>query len=97
MGRSGLPIGCSVRIEKPDLQAVIDRLLELGYQVIGPRVSESAVVLGEISSLQDLPIGHVDSQDAGTYRLEKNGGSAYFDYVVGPHSLKDFIFPPRRP
>ena len=36
MSRSGLPIGCSVRIEKPDLQAVIDRLGELGYRVIGP-------------------------------------------------------------
>ena len=95
MGRSALPIGCSVRIEKPDLQAVIDRLLELSYRVIGPRVSESAVVLGEICSLRDLPIGYVDAQEAGTYRLEKNGGNAYFDYVVGPHSLKDFVFPPQ--
>ena len=60
MSRSGLPIGCSVRIEKPDLQAVIDRLMELGYRVIGPKVLESAVVLGEIASLQELPIGYVD-------------------------------------
>ena len=26
MGKSGLPIGCSVRIDKPDLQCLIDRL-----------------------------------------------------------------------
>lgn len=95
MGRSGLPIGCSVRIEKPDFQAVIDRLLELGYRVVGPRVSESAVVLDEITSIEDLPVGYTDEQDAGKYRLRQNGGNSYFDYVVGPHSVKDFMFPPQ--
>jgi ferredoxin len=95
MGRSGLPIGCSVRIEKPDLQAVIDRLGELGYRVIGPTVRESAIVLGEVRSMSDLPIGYADVQDAGKYRLEKNGQDTCFNYVVGPHSLKDFVFPPQ--
>jgi ferredoxin len=74
---------------------VIDRLQELGYRVIGPKASEAAIVLGDISSLQDLPIGYVDEQEAGTYRLQKNGASAYFDYMVGPHSLKDFVFRPQ--
>lgn len=95
MGRSGLPIGCSVRIEKPDLQAVIDRLLELGYRVVGPRVAESAVVLDEITSIEDLPVGYTDEQNAGKYRLRQDGSNSYFDYVVGPHSLKDFMFPPQ--
>jgi sulfhydrogenase subunit beta (sulfur reductase) len=95
MGRSSLPIGCSVRIEKPDLQAVIDRLLELGYRVVGPRMADSAIVMGEIHSLDDLPIGVTDEQDPGKYRLGKNEEGTYFDYVVGPHSLKDFVFPPQ--
>ncbi|MFO0891175.1 MAG: 4Fe-4S dicluster domain-containing protein [Isosphaeraceae bacterium] len=95
MARSGLPIGCSVRIEKPDLQAVIDRLLELGYRVVGPRVSESAVVLGEIRTLDDLPIGISDVQEAGKYRLERRDDGMYFNHVVGPNSLKELVFPPQ--
>jgi ferredoxin len=95
MARSGLPIGCSVRIEKPDLQAVIDRLIELGYRVVGPTIRESAVVLGEVRSLDELPIGYTDVQDAGKYRLEKHADAGYFDYLVGPHSLKELVFPPR--
>ena len=42
-----------------------------------------------------MPIGYTDDQEAGRYRLVKNGNGAYFDYVVGPHSLKDFVFPPQ--
>jgi ferredoxin len=95
MPRSGLPIGCCVRIEKPDLQAVIDRLITLGYRVIGPRVEESAVVLAEIRSLDDLPIGVTDAQEAGKYRLVEDGERRYFAHVVGPHSLKELVFPPR--
>ena len=95
MGRSGLPIGCSVRIEKPDLQAVIDRLLELGYRVHRPQ----GAGIGRRAGGDRLAPGPADrlrwTQEAGTYRLEQNGKGAYFDYVVGPHSLKDFVFPPQ--
>jgi ferredoxin len=42
-----------------------------------------------------LPIGIIDHQDGGKYRIERDGGNAYFDYVVGPHSLKGYLFPPR--
>ena len=93
MRKSGLPAGCSVRIDKPDLQCLIDRLVELGYRVVGPRVEESAIVLDNLTSIDDLPIGFSDEQEAGTYRLVKNGNRSYFDFVVGPHSLKDFLFP----
>ncbi len=92
-----LPIGCFVRIEKPDLQAVIDRLKALGYRVIGPTVAQGAIVYDEIEAVHDLPIGLRDVQEAGTYRLEEVGGDSYFDYVVGPHSLKNYLFPPRAP
>src|SRR5271165_4945803 len=30
-----------------------------------------------------------------SYRLHRNGDGAYFDYVVGPHSLKDYLCPPQ--
>jgi len=93
MRKSGLPVGCSVRIDKPDLQCLIDRLVELGYRVVGPRVVDSAIVLDDIASIEDLPVGFTEEQEAGTYRIVKNGNGSHFDYVVGPHSLKDFVFP----
>jgi ferredoxin len=90
-----LPIGCFVRLEKPALQLLIDRLRHWGYRVIGPTSAQSAVVYEEITSLRDLPVGWTDDQEAGYYRLKKTGNENYFDYVVGPHSLKKYLFPPR--
>lgn len=90
-----LPAGCFVRLEKPDLQALVDRLRGWGYRVIGPTVSQAAVVYADITSVRDLPAGWVDDQEAGHYRLKWAEGGNYFDYVVGPHSLKNYVFPPR--
>ncbi len=95
MSATKLPTGSFVRIDKPELQGVIDQLKASGYQVIGPQVSEAAVVYDELHSLEQLPIGVTDEQDGGTYRLTHHGGDAHFDYVVGPHSLKNYLFPPR--
>ncbi len=95
MSNSRLPVGSFVAIEKPELQAVVDKLRQLGYRVIGPRVSESAIVYDDLDSILQLPIGYIDRQDGGRYRLEHTNDDAYFDYVVGPHSLKNYVFPPR--
>ena len=90
-----LPIGCYVRIGKPDLQVVIDKLKDLHYRVIGPRVADGAVTLGDLDSIQQMPIGQVEEQEAGRYRLARTGDDSHFAYVVGPHSLKSYLFPPR--
>jgi ferredoxin len=90
-----LPLGCFVSIAKPELQALIDRLREWGYRVIGPTISQEAVVYADIASVRELPIGCVDQQEAGHYRLQRTDSGNYFDFVVGPHSLKNFLFPPR--
>jgi formate hydrogenlyase subunit 6/NADH:ubiquinone oxidoreductase subunit I len=95
MSASPPPRGCFVRIDKPALQAVIDRLKEWGYRVIGPTVAQAAVVYADLDSVRQLPIGYVDEQEAGRYRLTKTDQDTYFAYVVGPHSLKNFLFPPR--
>jgi ferredoxin len=95
MSSSSLPVGSFVRIVKCDLQAVVDKLNQSGYRTIGPRVSDGAIVYDDLDNIQDLPIGLVDEQDGGKYRLKRNEKHAFFDYVVGPHSLKNFLFPPR--
>lgn len=84
-----------VWLAKPELQGLIDRLLGAGYEVVGPRAADGAVVLGPVAALDDLPRGLRDDQHPGRYRLATADGAGYFDHVVGPHSLKPFLFPPR--
>lgn len=92
MAATTLPVGSFVRIEKPDLQQVVDQLRQLNYRTVGPTVADGAVVYDDITSIDQLPIGKVDWQDGGMYRLQESETAGYFDYVVGPHSLKQFLF-----
>ncbi|MFV1964947.1 MAG: 4Fe-4S dicluster domain-containing protein [Pirellulaceae bacterium] len=95
MEPSRVPGGSYVRLAKEELQAVIERLKELGYRTMGPHVADGAIVYDDMGAVQDLPIGILDEQDGGKYRLNKREEPTYFDYVVGPHSLKNFLFPSR--
>lgn len=95
MNAKSATVGSSVCIEKRQLQAIIDQLRLLGYRTIGPQVADAAIIYAEIESIGQLPIGYIDQQDGGKYRLEKAANQAWFDHVVGPHSLKNYIFPAR--
>lgn len=75
------------------IDALIAALREDGYEVIGPKAEDDAIVYEPIETANDLPVGYVDKQEGGLYRLEKNGGDALFDYVVGPHSWKRYLYP----
>lgn len=83
-------------IEKEGLQDLIGTLSSRGYQVIGPVVERGAIVYRPITGASELPDGYVDEQDGGHYRLRKTSDEALFRYVVGPHSWKRFLFPPRQ-
>jgi sulfhydrogenase subunit beta (sulfur reductase) len=85
------------KIAKPELGQLIDQLREQGYSVIGPTVADNAVVMAEIEDLADLPQGYVDTQQPGQYRVSHTGHSNYFQFNVGPHSWKQYLFPPRMP
>lgn len=89
------PVNSQVRIEKHQLQMLLDSLKAGGYRVIGPQVIDSAVVYREVDAVSQLPLGFVDRQDGGFYRLETASDGGYFDYVVGPESLKKYLFPSR--
>ena len=81
-------------LDKNRLQLLIDALRSDGYCVIGPTVSQDAIVYDEIDTVDDLPRGWTDVQEPGKYRLERRQDDALFGYVVGPHSWKKFLFPP---
>jgi formate hydrogenlyase subunit 6/NADH:ubiquinone oxidoreductase subunit I len=81
-------------LDRAHLQLLLDALLAGGYRVIGPTVSQDAIVYDEIRSVDELPRGWTDVQEPGKYRLEPCGDEALFGYVVGPHSWKKYLFPP---
>lgn len=80
-------------LAKEDLQALIDGLRRAGYRVVGPRLSQGAIVLDELTSITELPRGWSDEQVAGKYRLHRRTDDTYFGYNVGPHSWKQYLFP----
>ena len=93
MGRS-LQVGDKVVLERQHLQHLLDVLSKRGYRILGPTVRDQAIVYDEVRSLEDLPAGWTDEQNAGTYRLKKRADNALFGYVVGPHSWKKFLLQP---
>jgi ferredoxin len=76
------------------LVPLIEALSAAGYRVIGPRIRDGAIVYEPLSSADALPVGWDDRQEGGTYRLVKSDRDALFDYVVGPHSWKRYLYPP---
>ena len=78
------------------LDLLIQALRNHGYEVLGPTVSDGAIVYQSLHSASDLPVGWSDQQQGGRYRLRRRDDSALFGYVVGPHSWKKFLYPPVR-
>lgn len=85
----------SVVIDESGLERLIDGLHRSGYEVIGPTVRDGSIVYDAIQSTRDLPRGWTDIQVPGSYRLERSTDEALFGYNVGPHTWKQFLFPPR--
>lgn len=88
------PLSSNVVIAKPALQSIFDALREAGYVLVGPTVADGAIIYDEIAVIDDLPVGWTDEQGPGSYRLRRRGDGRYFGFVVGPHSLKKFLYPP---
>lgn len=81
-------------LPKPRLNELLGLLWQDGYEVLGPRIEQAAIVYGPVRDASELPIGWTDSQAPGHYRLERRADNAYFGYAVGPHSWKKYLFPP---
>jgi ferredoxin len=82
-------------IEPQGLETLISSLRARGYRVLGPTVRDGAIVYEELETADELPVGWGDEQSPGSYRLVRRGDEARFAYAVGPHSWKQFLFPPR--
>lgn len=79
----------------PDgLSELFARLVQQGWRLVGPTVSNGAIIYDEIQSPDDLPTGWTDRQAPGQYTLEKRDDQRSFGYVVGPQSWKKELFLP---
>lgn len=91
-----IDVGKRYWLAKPAFQSLLDVLRELGYQVVGPTLRDEAIVYARIERVAELPIGWWDDQEGGRYRLRRAPTDAWFEFVVGPQSLKNYTFPPRQ-
>jgi sulfhydrogenase subunit beta (sulfur reductase) len=83
-----------VRVLGPDgLQSLIDALGARGYSVVGPTVRDGAIVLAPVSTIDDLPRGWGDEQDAAHYRLRRRDDDAFFGFAASAQSPKPVFFP----
>jgi formate hydrogenlyase subunit 6/NADH:ubiquinone oxidoreductase subunit I len=76
-----------------EVEALIDALVRRGYDVIGPTLRDDAIVYERLSGAADLPVGWIDVQVPGQYRLERGESGALFGYTVGPQSWKPYLHP----
>lgn len=87
------PASPAYLIESPD--ELVAALASDGWRVIGPRLGDGAVVIGEIDSAADMPRGVSDRQTPGRYELVPGTPGSWFEHVVGPHAWKASLFPSR--
>ena len=86
-----------IKIDLQVLGTLVSLLRKDGFRVLGPTVRDHAIVYDEIRSYEDLPIGWTDEQNNASYKLVPTEGKSLFAYAVGPHSWKQFLFPPESP
>jgi len=79
------------------LATLIDALHADGRTIVAPVKQGNAVSLGVVESVEDLPAGWGDKQDAGNYRLWQRGDRALFGTNLGHTGWKRFLHPPELP
>ncbi len=82
------------RLETAAAGALFDALTRRGYTIVGPTVRDGVIVLDELTSPDDLPIGWREVQAPGRYALAPRDDDARFGYAVGPHAWKRYLHPP---
>ena len=96
MDTSTTPDNPRLMLTHADLARLIALLRENNYRVVGPTVTDGAIVYDTIESIDDLPRGWTDEQEAGSYSIKHTHHGKLFDYTVGPQSWKKFLFPSRQ-
>ena len=80
-------------LEAAALDTLIRALQRRNYRVIAPTVRDAAIILDEIQTSADLPVGFSDEQAPGRYRIAQYPHRAFFAFGNGPQSWKKFLHP----
>jgi len=73
--------------------SLFEALTRRGYDVIGPKVRDGAIVLDRMQSAEELPIGWTDEQSPGHYRLKRREDQAFFGFAAAAQSWKKYFLP----
>jgi NAD(P)H-flavin reductase/Fe-S-cluster-containing hydrogenase component 2 len=95
MGRSIVISEGGHFLPRADLDRLVDVLRDDGRALIGPHVRDGALMLDEIESAADLPVGVGLANEPGSARLVQRDDTRVFDQPPGPSSWKRWTFPPR--
>jgi len=95
MADAFMDVGTTIAIKKGDLDHLIARLDQMGYEVVGPQVRDNAIIHGSIKSISELPVGYRSHQESSVYKLQQTNQNDYFGVHTGPQSWKQFFFPPK--
>lgn len=82
-------------IQSAQLPLLLDNLQHNNYDCFGPQARDGAIVFDRITSAEQLPRGISDVQTPGSYSLENNNTTKYFDWANGPQAIKPLLFAPR--
>lgn len=83
-------------IDRSGLSRLVEELRERGYRVVGPTRRDSAIVLAEVTTAEELPWGWGVDVAPGSYRLRPRADGAAFGHSAGPQSWKQFLHPQRQ-
>jgi ferredoxin len=86
----------SAVIDTAGLRQLVSTLIDRGYRVVGPTVSDNAIILAELTSADELPQGWGVDVGPGHYRLRQRDDDALFGHSAGPQSWKQFLHPARQ-
>jgi len=77
------------------LQVLVNELLAMGYQCVGPQVRDGAIVYDSLESSSQLPQGISEVQSPGSYKLTESNNQRYFAWANGPQAIKPYVFAPK--
>ncbi len=82
MSQTPIRIGDKVVFSYEHLQSLFNSLIKRSFLVIGPTVLDSAIVYGELTSVNELPIGFVKDNSPGIVTMKN---------LLGTNRIVDMI------
>jgi ferredoxin len=93
--RQHVKVGQKAVLDAGRLDSLFEALRAQRYTIVGPTLRDMTIACDELRSVDDLPRGWTDDQEAGRYRLRKGEEArALFAYTLGPQAWKRYLHPP---